>query len=55
MIMATAIFSTYSPGVRSGWLAADPAALELPPGCHWESAHFAEGDVATWARLVAEN
>lgn len=35
-----------SDGERSGWLAADPAALELPEGCRWESAHFAEGDVA---------
>eukprot|EP00435_Cladocopium_sp_Y103_P003143 s1091_g1.t1 len=35
-----------SDGERSGWLAADPAALQLPEDCRWESAHFAEGDVA---------
>ncbi|CAE8718482.1 unnamed protein product [Polarella glacialis] len=35
-------------GERSGWLAADPGALELPPSCSWRSADFAPGDVAVF-------
>merc|ERR1712098_795581 len=33
-------------GERSGWLAADPGALELPVGCFWRSTNFSAGDVA---------
>mmetsp|Transcript_28845 Transcript_28845/g.52705 ORF Transcript_28845/g.52705 Transcript_28845/m.52705 type:complete len:359 (+) Transcript_28845:56-1132(+) len=37
-------------GERSGWLAPDPGALELPVGCNagWQSVDFAAGDVAVF-------
>eukprot|EP00927_Polykrikos_kofoidii_P063591 TRINITY_DN58439_c0_g1_i1.p1 TRINITY_DN58439_c0_g1~~TRINITY_DN58439_c0_g1_i1.p1 ORF type:complete len:343 (+),score=35.25 TRINITY_DN58439_c0_g1_i1:116-1144(+) len=45
-------FSAYqragNDGERSGWLAPDPGALELPAGCRWRSANFKEGDVAVF-------
>lgn len=36
-------------GERSGWLAPDPGALELPEGCFWRSTNFEPGDVAVFA------
>ncbi|CAJ1422802.1 unnamed protein product [Effrenium voratum] len=39
---------------RSGWLAPDPGALQLPPGCEWSSAHFAAGDVAAGGSALGD-
>ncbi|CAJ1422797.1 unnamed protein product [Effrenium voratum] len=38
----------------SGWLAPDPGALQLPPGCEWSSAHFAAGDVAAGGSALGD-
>ncbi|CAJ1422800.1 unnamed protein product [Effrenium voratum] len=46
--------SAGSDGERSGWLAPDPGALQLPPGCEWSSAHFAAGDVAAGGSALGD-